>query len=66
MFKIKTKSKKATWSHFHMLAGITWAALAYPSIFYWGKNLEYLTALSVYAIIVGHWGSYQAARAEEN
>jgi hypothetical protein len=55
----------AFWKWFHLVATILWIVLTYPSVFVWGKMLEYITFLSVYAIVISHAACYQAARAED-
>ena len=49
---------------FHGWATAAWTALAIPSMLYWRNSVAYLVGLSVYAVITGHWSSWQAARVE--
>jgi hypothetical protein len=49
---------------FHGWATLGWLALAVPSITVWRSSIPYLVGLSVYAIVVGHWSSWQASRVE--
>ncbi len=53
-------------STLHLILGIVWLALLYPTIFYWKESILWLSLMSIYAILVGHWGAYEAAKADEN
>jgi len=53
-------------STIHLILGIIWLGLLYPTIFYWKESILWLGLMSIYAIIVGHWGAYEAAKADEN
>jgi hypothetical protein len=53
---------------FHKWATIAWATVG--SAVTWWATMTYdeppwIALMSLYAIVVGHWSSYQAARAEE-
>ena len=37
----------------------------FPAIFWWKDSILFIIIVSVYANIVSHWGSYQAAKAEQ-
>lgn len=50
---------------FHGWATVFWLFMAIPSAFLWSASIPYLVALSVYAVVTGHWSSWQAARGEE-
>lgn len=49
----------------HLWATIFWSFLAIPTVVWWRESIAWVSFMSIYAIIVGHWGSYQAARAEQ-
>jgi len=49
---------------FHGWATVFWIAMAVPSILLWRNSLPNLVGLSVYAVVTGHWSSYQASRVE--
>ena len=49
---------------FHGWATIAWLALAVPSVTLWRASIPYLVGLSVYAVVTGHWSSWQASRVE--
>jgi hypothetical protein len=56
----------ASWlRHLHGWATVVWAVLSAPSMLWWSNSIPYLVFLSVYAVVVGHWSSWQAARVEE-
>ena len=43
---------------------IAWFLLAIPAVLFWRHSVPFLVYVSVYANFVGHWSSYQAAKAE--
>lgn len=50
----------------HGTLTIVWFLLAIPAVLFWRHSVPFLVYVSVYANFVGHWSSYQAAKAEEN
>lgn len=50
---------------FHKWATFAWTALLVPWWLWWRDSVVFVGIVSIYANIVGHWSSYQAARAEE-
>jgi uncharacterized membrane protein len=50
----------------HGALTIGWFLIAIPAVFLWKNSVPFLVYVSVYANFVGHWSSYQAAKAEEN
>lgn len=50
--------------HFHGAMTIVWLVLVIPSVLWWRESIPYLVGLSVYAVVMGHWSSWQAARVE--
>ena len=50
----------------HGTLTIGWFLLAIPAVLFWRNSVPFLVYVSVYANFVGHWSSYQAAKAEEN
>jgi hypothetical protein len=52
-------------SRLHKLATIGWCGLAVPTMLWWRESIQWVSFMSIYAIIVGHWSTYQAAKAEE-
>ena len=48
----------------HGLATFFWVGMAVPSVLWWKESVPYLVGLSVYAVVTGHWSSWQASRAE--
>jgi hypothetical protein len=54
------------WSRFHQIATLVWATLAIPTLLWWKESILWVALMSLYANVVGHWGAYQASRAEEH
>jgi hypothetical protein len=52
------------WARFHLWATVVWALLLVPTLLWWLDSLIWVVIMSWYAIVVGHWGAYQAARVE--
>lgn len=48
----------------HKWATIVWFAAAFPICIYLNESLPFLVFVSVYAVVTGHWSSWQAARVE--
>ena len=44
---------------------LIWFVAAFPIMYFWSENLKFLVFVSVYAVVAGHWSSWQAARVEE-
>ncbi len=44
---------------------IIWFAASFPIMYFWSENIKFLVFVSVYAVVTGHWSSWQAARVEE-
>lgn len=44
---------------------IVWFVAAFPIMWFWSENIKFLVFISVYAVVTGHWSSWQAARVEE-
>lgn len=59
----KTVAKLLRW--FHLAGIITWALLAIPTVLWWRNSILWVSLMSVYAIVLAHWASYQAARTEK-
>lgn len=49
----------------HGWAAVLWFIAAFPIMIFWSDNIPLVVFLSVYAVVTGHWASYQAAEAEE-
>lgn len=49
---------------FHGWMTIIWFIISFPLAFYLGSSVVFVTFLSLYAIVTGHWSSWQAARVE--
>lgn len=49
---------------FHGWATVVWFVLSLPLALAFGDIIVFVTFLSLYAIVTGHWSSWQAARVE--
>jgi hypothetical protein len=49
---------------FHGWATVIWFAVSLPMAILWGSSVVFVTFLSLYAIVTGHWSSWQASRVE--
>lgn len=50
----------------HLLLTFAWGALAIPTVLFWKESILWVSFMSLYANMVGHWSAYQASRAEES
>ena len=50
---------------FHRAAAIAWLTIGGAITLAWPDSVPWVSFMSLYAIVVSHWGSYQAARVEE-
>lgn len=48
----------------HGWATVLWFAAAFPTCIYLKDSVPFLVFVSVYAVVTGHWSSWQAARVE--
>ena len=44
---------------------VVWFVVSVPVMVWWSENIRFLVFISVYAVVTGHWSSYQASRVEE-
>jgi hypothetical protein len=49
---------------FHGWATVVWFVASFPLAIIFGSSVIFVTFLSLYAIVAGHWSSWQAARVE--
>ena len=49
---------------FHLVMTVLWILLIIPTVLYWKSSIIWLVFMSLYAIITGHFSSYEATRAE--
>jgi hypothetical protein len=49
---------------FHLSMMIIWALLGIPTILWWNQSILWVAFMSLYANFVGHFGGWDAARAE--
>ncbi|PRH79354.1 hypothetical protein C6N75_09725 [Streptomyces solincola] len=50
----------------HVAMALLWFLLIIPTMLWWKESILWVLLISIYANIVGHWGAYQAAKAEES
>lgn len=48
----------------HFIALWIWLALVIPTLLWWSESIKWLVFMSIYACIMGHYSSWQAAKAE--
>lgn len=53
-----------THAKLHLILAIFWLVMIIPTLLWWTSSVPYLVAISLYAIIIGHFSSYEATRAE--
>jgi len=44
---------------------LVWVLLTAPTILWWRESILWIGLISIYANIVGHWSSWEAAKAGE-
>ncbi len=44
---------------------LMWACLAVPTVLVWNDSILWVALISVYANVVGHWSSWEAAKGKE-
>jgi hypothetical protein len=49
----------------HATLTITWCSLVVPTLLWWRQSILWVAFMSLYANIVGHWSSWEGARAAE-
>lgn len=48
----------------HLIMTLIWVVLAVPTVLVWNQSILWIGFMSVYAIIISHWTSHQAWKAE--
>lgn len=59
---------RLSWLHsqgFHKWAAISWATIGLAITLRYPNSILWVAFMSLWANVVAHWSSYQAARAEE-
>lgn len=49
---------------FHKYATAVWLLLVFPSVLWWRESIFWIVLMSAWANFAGHFGAWQAARAE--
>jgi hypothetical protein len=52
-------------SSVHVWLMVMWGVLLLPTLLWWRDAVFWVALMSWYNIFVGHWSSYESARAEE-
>ena len=50
---------------FHAAMTVVWLLLVIPTALWWRESITWLSIMSVWANVAGHFGSWQGARAED-
>jgi hypothetical protein len=50
--------------NFHGIMTLIWFVLIFPSVLWWKESVTWIVIMSVWANLVGHFSSWQAARVE--
>lgn len=51
-------------SQLHGWLTVIWFAAAFPIMAFLSESVQFLVFISVYAVVTGHWSSWQASRVE--
>lgn len=49
----------------HIALTFVWLGLSLPTLLWWSDSVPWVAWMSLYANVVGHWSSYQGAKAQE-
>jgi hypothetical protein len=49
----------------HIALVTVWILLIIPTMLFWRDSILWIAFMSLYAIITGHWGAYEAAKAKD-
>lgn len=49
---------------FHGYATLVWFIISFPLAYLYGSSVVFVTFLSLYAIVTGHWSAWQSTRTE--
>lgn len=49
---------------FHKWASIAWFVASFPACILLANSLPFVVFISLYAVVTGHWSSWQATRIE--
>lgn len=57
--------KSSRWLlYFNLVMTFVWALLLVPTLLWWKQSVLWVSVMSLYANVVGHWSAFQASRAE--
>lgn len=60
----RTLTSAKFWQRFHASASLVWLVLCIPGLLWWRESVAFVVLASLWANVVGHASSAQAARAE--
>jgi hypothetical protein len=49
----------------HLILTILWALAIIPTVLWWKTSILWVSLMSCYANVAGHWSAYQASRTED-
>jgi hypothetical protein len=52
------------WRRFHLIMTAVWMAAIIPTVIWWHDSVLWVALMSAYALGIGHFSAWQAARAE--
>jgi hypothetical protein len=62
----KRASNPKYWKKVHLTLTFIWGLLVIPTALFWNESVLWIGLISCYANMVGHFGAWQASRAEDN
>lgn len=51
------------WCHYTL--AISWGVTVVPTVLWWSQSILWVAFMSIYAIVVGHWGAAEGAAAKQ-
>lgn len=57
--------KAATLVKFHFAMMVVWALMGIPTVLWWKQSILWVAFMSLWANVVGHFGAWDGARAEQ-
>jgi hypothetical protein len=46
----------------HATLAVVWVLMIIPTVVWWSESILWVGTISIYALVVGHWSAYEAAR----
>ena len=57
--------RRRTHSSLHLFAAGGWGLMSIPTVIWWSESILWVAFMSIYAIVIAHLASYEAALAKE-